>query len=572
MKTNYKLIMIAACLFTFSSCYDLNRFPSDNLSSGTFWKTQSHADQGLMGVYEILQNNAVFGTYFAFDCVADIGFSSSSDMYNDIAMGKTNSRTSTYKSKWKALYEGVARANTAIQNIPNVDMSDELKNRYLAEAKFLRGLYYFQLLDFFGGVPLYDETTIIEKDFNNMLKPRNSADEVRKFILDDLEVSLTYLPEAWEEVNKGRATKGAAIALKGKVLLYNKQYSEAAKCFELVKAKTDLYALYPDYAGLFKPGGDESKEMVFAIQNSGGVGQDYGMPMAFYMGTRSTYGSGWSQVMVATDFLDYYEYKDGKPFNWDNEFPGFNESDEVKKEVLVAELSENNKKVAKYPRYKDELVSMYGNRDPRMQATVLLPYTQYKGWTNNAPKDCEFVIVTSGNTTVANGMIETDGAYKTYLWRKFVPEYDMDGQLNNREDTPINFPIIRYADVLLMLAECYNEMGDGDAAVKLINEVRARVNMPGLNSGPTWLEANTKQEIFERIKHERAVEFAGEGLRYSDLRRWRCLEDLNGVGKQSLLGNPVYYTHVVTDRDYLWPIPGDEIDKNPSLEQNPGWD
>ena len=281
MKTNYKLIMIAACLFTFSSCYDLNRFPSDNLSSGTFWKTQSHADQGLMGVYEILQNNAVFGTYFAFDCVADIGFSSSSDMYNDIAMGKTNSRTSTYKSKWKALYEGVARANTAIQNIPNVDMSDELKNRYLAEAKFLRGLYYFQVLDFFGGVPLYDETTIIEKDFNNMLKPRNSADEVRKFILDDLEVSLTYLPEAWEEVNKGRATKGAAIALKGKVLLYNKQYSEAAKCFELVKAKTDLYALYPDYAGLFKPGGDESKEMVFAIQNSGGVGQDYGMPMAF---------------------------------------------------------------------------------------------------------------------------------------------------------------------------------------------------------------------------------------------------------------------------------------------------
>lgn len=572
MDTNYKLIIMAVCVFTLSSCYDLDRFPSDKLSSGTFWKTQSHADQGLMGVYAVLQQNAVFGTYFGLDCITDIGFSNSSDMYNDIATGKTNSRTSTYGDKWKALYEGVARANAALQNIPNVDISDELKNRYIAEAKFLRGLYYFQLLDFYGGVPLYDETTIIEKDFNNMLKPRSSADDTRKFILNDLEVALTYLPDAWQTADKGRATKGAAIALKGKVLLYNKQYSEAAKCFEQIKAKTDLYTLYSDYAGIFKPGGDESKEMVFAVQNSGGVGQDYGMPMALYMGTRSTYGACWNPAMVATDFFNYYEYKDGKPFNWDSEFPGFNESDEVKAEVFVAKLSENNKKVEKYPVYKDELVSMYDNRDPRMQATILLPYTQYKGWTNNAPKDCEFVIVTSGNAAVANGFVETDGSYKTFLWRKFVPEYDMDGQLNNREDTPINFPIIRYADVLLMLAECYNELDKGDAAVDLINEVRDRVNMPGLNSGAVWLEAHSKQEIFEHIKHERAVELAGEGLRYSDLRRWGCLTDLNGMSKQALLGYPVYCTHVVTERDYLWPIPGSEIDKNSSLEQNPEWD
>ena len=97
-----------------------------------------------------------------------------------------------------------------------------------------------------------------------------------------------------------------------------------------------------------------------------------------------------------------------------------------------------------------------------------------------------------------------------YLWRKFVAEYDMNGAINNREDTPINFPLIRYADVLLMLAECYNQTDQQTKAVDLINQVRARVDMPGLNSGPSYLQATTKEQVFERIRHERAVELAGE--------------------------------------------------------------
>lgn len=570
MKNIYKLIMMVVCLFMLGSCYDLDRYPYDKLSSGTFWKTKQHADQGLMGVYAMLRDNAVFGTYFSYDCLTDIGFGYS-DMHGALAQGKADSRSGTFSAKWNRLYEGVARANIAIQNIPNVDMADDLKRSYLAEAKFLRALYYFQLLDFYGGVPLYDESTIVGEEFDKMLKPRSTADETRKFILSDLEEAVAYLPSVWDEANKGRVTEGAALALKGKVLLYNKQYADAAKCFELVRG-LDIYGLYKDYAEIFKPGGDESEEMVFAVQNSGGVGMDYGMPMALYMGSQSSFGSGYCQALVATDFLNYYENKDGKPFDWNQKFPGFNENDAVKEEVFVAKLDAKGKEVEQYPRYKDELVNMYSERDPRMQATVIMPYTQYKGWTSNAPKDCEFVVVTSGSPRTINGMIETNGGYQLYLWRKFVPEYDMDGQINNRSHTPINFPIIRYADVLLMLAECYNEMDKGGDAVKLINEVRNRVDMPGVNSGPAWLEASSKQEIFERIKHERAIEFAGEGLRYSDLRRWGQLTEMNGVEKQAIIGSSVYYKHVVAERDYLWPIPGGERDKNPSLEQNPGWD
>ena len=135
----------------------------------------------------------------------------------------------------------------------------------------------------------------------------------------------------------------------------------------------------------------------------------------------------------------------------------------------------------------------------------------------------------------------------------------------------INERAIRYADVLLMLAECYNQTDQQTKAVDLINQVRARVDMPGLNSGPSYLQATTKEQVFERIRHERAVELAGEGLSFSDMKRWGLLETLAGEVKG--FTGQFYYNRVVQSRDYLWPIPNNEIQKNPSLkeDQNPGW-
>ena len=572
MKTNYIMTAAAACAFLFSGCYDLDRFPEDKLSSGTFWKTQEHADQGMMGVYSVLQNNDVTGMYFFLDDLTEIGYGRSAVGYSDIAQGTTNARTNTYKNRWSNLYEGITRSNTALQNIPNVEMEDGLKNRYIGEAKFLRAFFYFQLLDLFGGVPMYDETTVVGEEFSNMLKARSSEEDTRKFILDDLEDAIAYLPEIWDEANKGRATQGAAYALKGKVLLFGKQYAEAEKCFEAISgtnAATYGYGLYPDYAGIFQPGGDESEEIVFAVQNIGGMGQDYGMPTAYYMGTRSTYGSGWNTSSMAADFITEYEYRsDGKRFDWDELYPGFSTDNDVKSEVFSSKLTSDNKSVESWTPHKDDLVNLWTQLDPRLQASVILPYTSYKGWTKDAPKDCIYVV--ADGTKAVNGFIEIAGATTiTYFWRKFVPEYDMNGAINSRDDTPINFPLIRYADVLLMLAECYNETGNGDP-IELINQVRGRVGMPALNSSQ-YLNAATKDEIFSRIEHERAVEFAGEGLRFSDLRRWGLYESkIDGMAKRSLLGT-TFYKHSVETRDSLWPIPGDEIDKNPSLEQNFGW-
>ena len=563
----YKLILITiVSVLIFNGCYDLDRYPTDKLSSGTFFQKQEHADQAMMAVYSNMQYWDVFGRQFGFDCLGAVGIGYDPPSYATIQRGTYTADENFVKDKFKYLYEGIARINVILQNVGNIAMSDELKEQYKSEAKFMRALYYFVLLDFYGGVPIYDESFIVAEGFNEMLLPRNSADEVREFILKDLDAAIQHLPADWNDANKGRATSGAATALKGKVLLYDKKYTEAASCFENV-INSGRYELYPDYEALFKPGGDESSEMIFAMQGMGGVGSDLGIPTTFFMGTRSSYGSCWNNVMAATEFVDSYEWQDGRPYDWEEVVPGFTANNEVKDKTFRATLSDDKKTVVSYPEAKDKLLEMYEKRDPRMTISIILPYTQYKGWVSNAARDCEYVI--SEGAHESNGFIRVNGNYETYIWRKFVAEYDMNGQITDRRDTPINFPVIRYADVLLMLAECYNETNRLDEAVVLVNQVRERVGMPGLNSGPEWLVVKTKDEMFKRIKHERQVELAAEGHSFSDMKRWGILEDV--ARDVAGITGKVYYKRVVRDRDYLWPIPQPEMDKNSNLQQNPGW-
>ena len=157
---------------------------------------------------------------------------------------------------------------------------------------------------------------------------------------------------------------------------------------------------------------------------------------------------------------------------------------------------------------------------------------------------------------------------------KFVPEGDMDGTLLDRSHSPVDFPLIRYADVLLMLAECYNENGNQKAAVEMINKVRQRpsTNMPAINNGDPWMKATTKEEVFQRIVHERAVELACEGHRFGDLKRWGLCEEKLNYEYDDIVGQKLFARKFVA-RDYKFPIPKEEILRNPALgeQQNPGW-
>lgn len=578
MNKLHKIIYILILQASLSGCYDLDRYPMDKPSSGTFWQNDDQAKMGIMGVYSKMKSKNLYGILFGTDCLTDIGIGYDYAGYGAVSTGEYTDRTNYVVGKWKTGYDAVMAANNVIRSVSKSEtITEETKNTVIGEAKFLRGLFYFHLLNYYGGVPLYDETVVLEKDYNNLMNLRSTEEETRAFILKDLTDAIEALPVSWNQSDYGRATKGAAYALRGKVYLYAKEYAKASSDFEEIVLKNNIYgyALYPKYAQLFKPkemgGGDKSNEMIFAIQNLGGIGNKYGMPMGKFMGTRSSFGSCWNNCMPSTDLGEMYELKNGKKFNWDDFIAGFTSDNEIKKETFIATLSDDKKSIANYPKYYQKLLDMYKERDPRMGETLILPYTQYLGWLKNAPNRC--LLAFAKGVHESKGFIRNNRGWHTYFWRKFVPEANMDGLITNREHTPINFPIIRYADVLLMLAECHNEMGKYDDAVNYINKVRQRpsTNLPALNSGATWLEARTKNDIFKRIMQERAVEFAAEGIRFNDIRRWRIAESLLGGKKECQLTGNFILKRSFIERDYLWPIPAKEREINPELKQNPGW-
>lgn len=573
----YLATMLLAAM-TFTGCYDLETYPGDKVNEGTFYKTGDHAHQGLMGIYGMLRLNEAYGYQFCFDHLGDIAYGYN---YYMMFLATYTDRDGTIQAHWQTFYDGIHRVNTFIRSVKGMRgiITDEQINEYVAEAKFLRAMFYFSLTDLFGGVPYYDESTNVNEEFMNLKQPRSSLEEVRAHILEDLDEAIKYLPVEHAASEYGRATKGAAYALRGKVHLYDKEWQSAINDFEEIvynKSNNYGYALDDDYARVFKLyNGAKSPETVFSIQNKSGVGTEYGMQIQALMGCRGAYGSCWNNTVPSTQLVDMYEFKDGRPFNWDEIFPGYNAMiPEQRKELLSVEMDGSGTIVGLREADTAKILSAYTCRDPRLMATVIVPYSHYMGNIGRTTNvDLIFALDHNLAGNANGGTIQNNAGWVSYLYRKFVTEGDQGGAISNRLHTPFAFPLIRFADVLLMLSEAYNEAGQLDKAVTEFNKVRARVGMPGLNSGPAWMVVSNKEQMAERIRKERAVEFAGEGLRFSDLRRWGyeiAHKTLNNVDAVNIYGEPIY-THLFTERDMLWPIPGVERERNKELTQNPGW-
>ena len=573
----YLATMLLAAM-TFTGCYDLETYPGDKVNEGTFYKTGDHAHQGLMGIYGMLRLNEAYGYQFCFDHLGDIAYGYN---YYMMFLATYTDRDGTIQAHWQTFYDGIHRVNTFIRSVKGMRgiITDEQVNEYVAEAKFLRAMFYFSLTGLFGGVPYYDESTNVNEEFMNLKQPRSSLEEVRAHILEDLDEAIKYLPVEHAASEYGRATKGAAYALRGKVHLYDKEWQSAINDFEDIvynKSNNYGYALDDDYARVFKLyNGAKSPETVFSIQNKSGVGTEYGMQIQALMGCRGAYGSCWNNTVPSTQLVDMYEFKDGRPFNWDEIFPGYNAmTPEQRKELLSVEMDGSGTIVGLREADTAKILSAYTCRDPRLMATVIVPYSHYMGNIGRTTNvDLIFALDHNLAGNANGGTIQNNAGWVSYLYRKFVTEGDQGGAISNRLHTPFAFPLIRFADVLLMLSEAYNEAGQLDKAVTEFNKVRARVGMPGLNSGPAWMVVSNKEQMAERIRKERAVEFAGEGLRFSDLRRWGyeiAHKTLNNVDAVNIYGEPIY-THLFTERDMLWPIPGVERERNKELTQNPGW-
>ena len=551
---------IFAVLMAATSCISLDTAPYDAVAQGNYWKTEADAKSAIMGVYAQMKDMGSFGYMPLWDTYSDIGHGPGSPLEN----GTYTAKEDFLVQNWQHTWDGVHRANTVIRNVKGMQIAQDVKNQVLGEACFMRALYYFHLVDFFGSVPWYDESWDITTSFMDMLLPRETPEKCWANIIDDCTSAIDLLPVKWADADHGRATKGAAYALRGKAKLYTKDWKGAIADFEeIVNNVTENYgyALYDDYAALFKVAGPipGNKEEVFTIQNKGDVGALYGMEFPILYGTRGTYGNGRTTCMPSVTLADMYEMKDGKEFDWEEFVPGFTTDNTIKRATFESKLD----------------AAMLGNmsrsRDPRMMQSLIVPYSWFEGYVSDVSKKQIYAI--AAGVTAANGFIQGRG-WNTYLYRKFVPEGDMDGKLTDRRHLPVNFSIIRFADVLLMLSEAYNEDNQLDKAIVELNKVRARksTSMPGLNSGPAWLAVTSKEQMRERIIKERAVELAGEGHRFSDLRRWGIAEERLDGRKEVEFTGTTLFTRTFKSRNNLWPIPSEEVINNPALlPNNPGW-
>ncbi|WP_044240864.1 RagB/SusD family nutrient uptake outer membrane protein [Flexithrix dorotheae] len=273
-----KLIIIFSIIiglsFIYSSCNDsfLEKVPLNEASDASFYTKESDAIAAVNSVYDVLQwirlwkyEITVIGNQYN----TDLGIPRPNQFQADFQ--PTNERR---LSMWSYIYTGVNRANLALEKIPAIEMDESLKARLLGEVNFLRGLYYFTLATHFGDVIIRTESTTI----SNLEMAKSPKSEVIDFVRNELKAAIDVLPErsAQESSDLGRATKGAALALLGKVELYQNNFSEAANYFKQVIDSKE-YVLNEEYAPQFMAGGDNTSESIFEVQhvtNAGGWAND----------------------------------------------------------------------------------------------------------------------------------------------------------------------------------------------------------------------------------------------------------------------------------------------------------
>lgn len=567
---SYTVAIATASLL--ASCESLDYNPADQMSGNTFWKTETHARQAAVGMYSAMKEPWCFGMEFTFDMCSDIADGTSP--WADVARGNSfASNSSGVQNHWQYLYELVHRANTVIRNVSAMQISQETIERVTGEARFLRAMAYFRMLQCWGGVPYYDETCDINEQFDKLDNPRISADELRTHILDNLTYAIDRLPVAWGAEDLGRATKGAAYALRGKVYLFNSQWDLAAADFEeIVYNRTNNYgySLHPDYESLFRLyNGLHSPEMIFSIQSIDGNVAGYALDIVSYFGNKSTMRLiASNRIVPSVTLVDMYENPDGTDFDWDNVFPGFNNADpQTRRRYMCVAINDASTEITSTLECDTvKVLDAYRKRDPRLCWNVITPYSHYLGTdAGSNPMDKQFVLADptkGGSPMEAQAFIRNSEGWNSYFWRKWIPTGNLDGYWGEYTRTPYEFPLIRLGDVLLMLAEAYNEQGFPEKAVAEVNKVRARVSMPDIPTG-------SHDEIAARIRKERACELAGEGQRYWDLRRWGMLEA--SVKDATDIFGDLMYTRTYQPRHELWPIPLVELDRNRNLTQNPGW-
>ena len=532
--------MIAFAILAVAGCKKLDIAPTDRFSDLTFWTVDVNVNNALNNNYSLLYNSSL---YFEPEALSDNAYSPSGDL-NLIASGNATSLTAKFAGDWASYYRTIKSVNIFLENIDqNKTLPAATIARMKAENQFMRAFALFNLSKWYGDVPLPDHDLTPEEA---QVIPRTPKAAVSDFIIAQLEAAIPNLPskDQLPVSENGRITKGAALALQMRTLLYqgNKMNEVIAVCEKLINNQSTYgtYALTPSYSALFSdPATNKNNsESILSLQYVPTVRTWQN----FWDFAPRTVGGRVSAMAPTQELVDDYIMLNGRGIKENGS--GYVES------------------------------NPYINRDPRLTATVV--YDRYS-WVNpnNTTKT---IYIKPGSDPVQPGLDEyspgSQSASATgYYWRKYFDPIALSSFVSGN-----NLHLFRYAEVLLTYAEAKNSLGQMDAAVwaKTIGALRSRAGFTdaGALSFPSG-------DLTNVIRRERRAELAMEGLRVDDIRRWKVAEiTMNGFahGAKFATDQNVGGGYIRTQqrkfnpqRDYLWAVPSSEIGLNKNLTQNPGY-
>lgn len=588
MKSKYIFLLIIAAALTGCRSDLLDTNPYNSIGSGVMWGSEKLADQGVVGIYNNLYKGSVGRRLYTYD---SYGFTNDYRDEDNLSQGKSTVSDGVFQTYWQEHYEGIHRANDAITNMHKAGMSAEKLGRLMAESKILRAYFYYKLNMVYKGVPLYLEPV----EINDMTAPRETEQRIWEVVIQDLTDAINEpnLPDRYgaSDGEYGRVGKSVAYALRGKVYLWTKEWAKAESDFKKV-GELGHKLFQGEYKSLFKAENERNEEMIFSVQCVGQSG--FGNDISFRYGGRTTFGSCWNTYYPSTDFVETFENADGSKFDWDEVIPGYTDlpvndrvvyflrdEDTFDHDTYKTAWNTIQQYKEKYPAIympdgnEERIKKAYDNRDPRLKASIITPYSTYLGSASGTDYLYTFrwPAIHNDEGEPFDVRTDTNGEYH-YLYRKFVAEGS--NEIPNREYSPIDIPLIRYADVLLNLAEALNEQGAAKMgeAIAVVNQVRRRAGVAELNSNAHTQVAG-QADLRERIRNERRWELCGEGISFFDEMRWQTLHQTkfggSNPGVKEIWGKMNRTYSWGGEHYYVWPIPNYERQMNTSLTQNPGW-
>ena len=567
IKNIKRIIPVLLILFCFSCDQDiLDIEPKDRVAESAVWNDVNLIKAYQAELYDAIPHGFYIHMYSKYTdeaynstpcCCAELFVLNTYSPGNIASMGGATSNDNwctNFFYYWDRGYLYIRKINLFLEKMEETDVVLENKEQLVAEAKFLRAFIYFELIKRFGGVPIVMQSYGLA-DVENVTFRRNTFDECVAFIEQDLTEAMPDLPDQYPstDANYGRATADACQALLSRTLLYaasplfnpsndQQKWQKAADAAEaLLNAG---YSLYPDYRALFEMSqGVAQDEVIFS---RGFANTNYhSAPMHNFNRRYEAYGGWWGSNGPSQNLVDDYDMTNGEP-------------------PFLADGSIN-------PASGYDPQNPFQNRDPRFDATIVHDGTVFRGDTYGmwiAEDGSEWGYDSYKNTG--------DNPRTNYVLKKFMPT---TGTFNWATHFTIQWPHFRLAEIYLNYAEAQFELGNEAAAREYVSLVRARVGMPVLP------ETVTGEDLRRRIYNERRIEMAFENQRMFDVRRWKIAIVIENRPIRTLdiykdlSTNVKRYEEVVLldktgtyqEKMNLFPIAADEIQRNPELDQTPGW-